>query len=375
MLLNQIKRLAYPLSLAAVQPLNLVLSWLLKRRYVPGSVLHVSYMGHVPFHTVQTLRAHGVKANYLAVGDSPIWSAADFHMQPSWLPPFTIAREMWMVWRVLAQHEIVHAHFMVTVTRTGWELPWLRRMGRKLVVHYRGCEVRDRTRLVAAHPDMNICQDCDYVPRTCEAEHNVARRRLADAYANAVLVTTPDLQEFASGAEHMPFFAPSIPPNTASRSGVRPFRIVHATNHPGIEGTARIRAAVDALRQKGFDVDLQVLSGATQAEVLAALTDADLAIGKMKMGYYANAQIESMAAGVPTITYVRQEFMTPALERSGFIFATLDTLHDVVEHYLTHPEALRQKREQARRSILELHDNATISARYVNVYRRVCGER
>jgi hypothetical protein len=281
-----------------------------------------------------------------------------------------------LLWTVIARHEIIHSHFMVTATRTGWELPLLRRMGRKLVVHFRGCEVRDRTRLMAAHPAMNICQECDYTPRACEADHNVERRRLAADHADAVLVTTPDLQAFAEGAEHMPFFVPTTTEALRRRDWAdRPFRIVHATNHPGIEGTRHIREAVEGLRAKGFRVELQVLQGARHDEVLAALRDADLAIGKMKMGYYANAQIESMAVGVPTITYVRPEFMTDALRDSGFIFATLDSLSSVLEYYISHPAALAGKRERARRSILALHNNAEISKRYVEVYRRVSRAR
>jgi hypothetical protein len=335
----------------------------------------MSYMGHVPYQTVQILRDHGVNARYLAVGESPVWSSADYQMKASRFPPVTVLREFRLLWTVLARHEIIHAHFMVTLSRTGWELRWLRRMGRKLVVHYRGCEVRDRAVVMAAQPDVNICQECDYSPRPCEAEHNVLRRRLACEHADVVLVTTPDLQVFAPAAEHMPFFAPAIKQQNAKpRRAGRPFRIVHATNHPGIEGTRQIRAAVEAVRGKGLDVELQVLSGATQAQVLDALAEADLAIGKMKMGYYANAQIESMAAGVPTITYVRPEFMTPALANSGFIFATLEALPAVIERYVRDPEALREKREQARRSILALHDNAEISQRYLNVYRRVTRE-
>ena len=43
------------------------------------------------------------------------------------------------------------------------------------------------------------------------------------------------------------------------------------------------------------------LTGVTHERVLRELADADLSIGKMKMGYYANHQIESMAAGMRMI--------------------------------------------------------------------------
>jgi hypothetical protein len=367
-----LRGLVYPACLALLWPLNQLLSRLLKGRVVPGSVLHISYMGHIPYQSVRILREHGVRADYLAVGHSPVWSLSDFQIASTGFPLFTPFREFWLVWTVVARYEILHSHFMVTATRTGWELPLLKRMGRKLVIHYRGCEIRDRAQNMAAHPAINICQECDYDPWPCQAPYNITRRALAATYGDASLVTTPDLKEFAALAEHMPFFTPgNIVPQAPATSPDRPFRIVHATNHPGIEGTAHIRAAIDALRAKGFQIDFQFFQGARHQDVLAALAGADLAIGKMKMGYYANAQIESMAAGVPTVTWVRPEFMTPELERSGFIFATLDTLEAVLERYLSDPAALAGKRAAARDSILALHDNAVIAGRYATLYGRL----
>jgi hypothetical protein len=332
-------------------------------------VLHISYMGHIPFQAVRTLREHGVRADYLAVGHSLVWSLSDFQIASGGCPLFTPFREFIAVWRIVSRYEILHLHFMVTATRTGWELPLLKRMGRRVVVHYRGCEIRDRDQNMARHPRINICQECDYQPWPCKAPYNLARRGLARRYADAELVTTPDLQEFAPGAKHMCFFAPA--PTAAAPKAGGEFRIVHATNHPGIEGTPHIRAAIDRLRARGHAIRFDFFQGARHQDVLAALATADLAIGKMKMGYYANAQIESLAAGVPTITYVRPEFMTPELERSGFIFATLDTLESVIEHYLTHPQALADKRAVARDSILAMHDNARISRQYAEVYDRI----
>jgi hypothetical protein len=366
-----LRGLVYPTCLALLWPLNQLLARLLARRFVPGSILHVSYMGHIPYQAVRTLREHGVRADYFAVGHSLTWSLSDYQMASTGFPLFRPFREFLAVWRIVARYEIVHLHFMVTPTRTGWELPLLKRMGRKIVVQYRGCEIRDREKNMAMHPAINICQECDYDPWPCQAPYNVARRRLAAAHGDAILVTTPDMLEFAPGAEHMPFFSPVAMAPARPLEGDHEFRIVHATNHPGIEGTRHIAGAIERLRARGFKIRFDFFQGARHQDVLAALATADLAIGKMKMGYYANAQIESMAAGVPTITYVRPELMTPELERSGFIFATLDTLETVLEHYLSNPPALAEKRAAARASILAIHDNADVSRRYVDVYRRV----
>jgi hypothetical protein len=367
--IRRVRGIPYAATVVSLKPFNALLRRLRARTFVPGSVLHISYMGHVPFQTVQILREHGIRADYLAVGTSPIWDRSDYQMASARWPWMTALREFRLLWRVVARYEIVHAHFMVTLTRTGWELPILKRMGRKLVVHFRGCEIRNRARNQALHPRTNICEECDYDPRICEAPHNVRRRKLAAAFGDATLVTTPDMKDFAPDATHVRFFtAPVSRVEPASRRGAERFRIVHATNHPGIEGTRHIVAAVESLKQKGYDVDLRVLSGVTQERVLAEMAAADLTIGKMKMGYYANAQVESLALGVPAVCHVRPEFMTPELADSGLIFATLETLETTLEEYLRNPRALADKRSKARESAARLHDNAAIAAELRALY-------
>jgi hypothetical protein len=360
----------YHATLALLMPVNVLLARLLAARRTPGSVLHISAMVHVPFHTVRILREHGVRADYLALGDSPWWDQADYQYRASRWPIVSVIKEMWWIWTVVSRYSIVHAHFMSTLTRTGWEWPLLRRHGRHLVVHYRGCEIRDAALNQRLHPAVNICQECDYDPRICEKPINVQGRRIAAAHGSAFLVTTPDMKDFAPAAVHMPFFVmrPEIEAAPVPPAGTRPLKIVHATNHPGIEGSRHIRQAVEAVAAKGHPIEYVELKGVTHERVLQELAGADLSIGKMKMGYYANMQIESMAVGVPTITHVRPEFMTPELERSGFIFATLDSLPSVLEYYVTHPDALAEKRRLARASILALHDNAAIAGRYISLY-------
>jgi hypothetical protein len=365
--------IAYRVSLSAMMPLNRVLVHVLRRRVLSGTVLHVSALVHVPYYTVRILREHGVAADYLAIGDSPWWDKSDYHYQPRRLAFVSVLQEMWWVWRVVSRYEILHSHFMVTVSRTGWEWPLLREMGRHIVVHYRGCEIRNRELNQQLHPTMNICQECDYNPAPCETPLNVRRRQVAAGSGSAFLITTPDMKDFVPDAVHIPFFItrPDAVTRSAPTDRRRAFKIVHATNHPGIEASARIREAIDQLKQRGHDIDYVQLSAVTHERVLQELADADLSIGKMKMGYYANLQVESMAAGVPTVTYVRPEFMTRELEQSGFIFATLDTLVEVLGFYLSHPEALAAKRSLARQSILALHDSDRIADQYKTLYERL----
>jgi glycosyltransferase involved in cell wall biosynthesis len=360
----------YHLTLAALWPLNMLLCVVLRWRVHPNSALHVSYMVHIPYYTTRLLRAAGMKADYLAIGASPYWSKADFQKIDA---PGAVARawqEFLLLWRVVSRYEILHLHFMIAPSLEGWELPLLKRMGRHIVIHYRGCEIRDREKNMRLHPEVNICQRCDYNATICTSALNRARREKSQRYGDAFLVTTPDLLDFAPQAEHLPFFAPEVEAAPfKERRG--PFRIVHVTAHPGIEGTDAVQAVIERLRAKGHDIDFRFLSGVTHDEVLQTYRGADLAIGKMKMGYYANAQIESMALGVPTVTYVRPEFMTDELRASGFIFSDLASLEQVLQRYLSDPGALARKCALARESVLRMHDGALVTRKLTTVYDRV----
>ena len=357
--------------IALLWPVNAVLMALYRSRARPRSVLHVSSMVHVAYDTTRILRANGIAADYLARGRSSHWDRSDYVSPQHPIPAVQALLEFVFFWKVVARYEVLHLHFGLTMSRTGWELPWLRRLGRRIVVHYRGCEVRDYEVNVRLHPALNICQQCDY-GRYCMSADNKARMALARRYGDAFLATTPDLRDFAPNAEHMPFFAPEMEAPERSSTEARfphgPLRVLHWTNHPGIEGTDRIVAAVDALRARGESIELVVLKGVSQREVLEAIPQADVTIGKMKMGYYANAQIESMALGVPAITSVRAAFVTDALRESGLILAELDTLEQTLEWLRRHPDELDRKRRIARSSILRLHDNRTLAARYRDVY-------
>lgn len=343
--------------------LNLFLIQTMKDRVVSNSVLHISHRVHIPYYMTRVLRRHGIQADYLALNDnSSSWDQFDFLFPRTARIPLRI-EEFLFFWRVIAKYKIIHSHFGLTLSTSGWELPLLKKMGRRIIVHYRGCEARNQARNMELQPAINICQECDYNGMICRV--GAKRVALAQRYGDAFLVTTPDMKDFMPDAIHLPFFLPEVDYEEYKSierplSG-RPFKIVHATNHPGIEGTRHIQSAVDSLKTKGYDIDFVFLKGVDPEKILEEIRTADLTIGKMKMGYYANAQIESMFLGVPAVTYVRPDFMTQELKESGFIITSLPELESTLEFCIQNPVELAKKRAMARSSILRLHDEERLT--------------
>lgn len=334
-----------------------------------GSVLHISYLIHIAYYTVKILRENGVKADYLAIDKPGKWPA-DHHFQMSYghISAKERFREFFFFWKTVARYDIIHSHFMMTLSQSAWEMKFFKLLGGKWVVHGRGCAEREKEINIKLHPKMNICQDCDYNARICKDPVNVFRRKLSKEKADHFFVTTPDMKDFVPQAEHMPFFFPPVALPTLSDTKNNAFKIVHVTNHPGIEGTKFIIEAVESLKKEGYSIDFVHLSKVDNDVVLEEYRTADLSIGKMKMGYYANAQIESLYYGVPAITYVRKEFITDEIKNSGLILSDLDTLKETIKFYIDHPAALKAKREISQSSVTTLHNNNKIALRYKKVY-------
>jgi hypothetical protein len=375
-LLRPAWEVVYHFAVLMLMPLNFIGIKYYTKKFFPNSVLHISYMVHVPYYLTRTLRQYGIKADYMAIGTSPVWNRSDYQIEFSRWPFVRVIQEFIIFWKIMSRYEIIHSHFMVTLTYSAWEWPVLKKMGRKIIIHYRGCEIRDREKILKTYSDINICQECDYAKPPCRNRIILIKRALAARHGDLFLVTTPDLKMFAPQAAYIPFFTPEFDNEVYARN--QPvgrikdgFKIIHATNQPGIEGTKHIQKAVDNLIQKGHKIELVILRNVPHEMVLKELASADLSVGKLKMGYYANAQIEGMLMGVPTITYIRPEFMTEELVNSGFIFSSLANLEGTIEYYLNHPNELQNKCAIARTSILRIHDNQKLAKQLSIMYRKV----
>jgi len=366
---------AYVLCVAALVPFHLVTALLLGWRVRERSVVHIGQLRHLEYDTVQALRMHGIAATFVAVGPLGHWQKCDLHLPHRRNPVAAALRDSIVFWTTIAPHAAVHAHAMMGISHFQWEFVLLRLLRRTVVAHFRGCEARSRRQNLDHYGGGGICRDCDYLPTPlCEARENRRRRWAASHLAHHVLVTTPDMRDFFPQAIHLPFLPPARLPEVLPRepwtpAAGRPLRIVHVTNQPGIEGTYAIRRTIAALVREGRSIEFEHICGVDHEAVLQAYATADLAIGKMLMGYYANAQIEAMSLGLPTITWVRDDLRHPGLEGGGLIICSLaqlgEVLADLMDH---HPEQLHQAAAAARMTVAALHDSAAIVARLRDCY-------
>jgi glycosyltransferase involved in cell wall biosynthesis len=83
-------------------------------------------------------------------------------------------------------------------------------------------------------------------------------------------------------------------------------KIAHATNHRGIKGTEFIIAAIEKLKNNGYQVELDVIENVNNKESIARIANADIYVDQLNMGY-ALAALEAMALGKVVISGISGE--------------------------------------------------------------------
>lgn len=338
------------------------------------SVLQFSIISHKPYMLSRVLRRQGVKSEYFALNVGPkkgiLDIGYDYAMAAQLEPGRRRLLEVFYLWTVLARYDVIHSHFKTLLSHTGWEFKFLRRLGKVIVFHYRGCDIRYRSLNMRLQPILNCCQECEYPIGSCDTEYQRSQVALTTKYGDLFFVTTPDLADFVPRAEHIPFIQPmgvdlaAIEPAPRAASV---FRVVTSSNHPGIDGTRFIQAAVQRLRDEGRAIELVEIRNLPYREALAIYKSADVFVGKLRMGYYNNANIETMMLGVPNMSHIRDEYRS-LVPDSPIIPTTPDQVYDRLSYYIDRPEELRAIGARGPAFVRAHHDPDRIGKRLIDRY-------
>lgn len=383
---KRLARLALPfidrLIWLVASPLLLLLCRPRKPADAVRSVLHVSFISHKPAMLARLMRERGLDAAYLAIHGEQGWLVAGGKPYDYNIPGgrWRFLRPLYAVYYlccVLRRYDVIHYHFSSLLGGRGQELTWLRRMGKLIVFHFRGCDARQKSVNLALNPLLNCCQECDYPQGFCDTAYQRFKLSLAARYADLQLVTTPDLLDFVPQGHHLPF----IPPQGVDLAAVVPaardrklFRVVTSSNHHGVDGTRHLRAAVARLQAEGEALELVEVVQKPFPEALSIYKSADVYVGKLLMGYYNNANIECLLMGVPCMSYIRPEYLA-ALGECPIINTRPHEVYENLKRWLHDREGLKALGARGPEFIRRHHDVETILGRLFELYAQALEQK
>ncbi len=240
-----------------------------------------------------------------------------------------------------------------------------------LLVQYQGDDARQGDYSLAHFP-INIATQVEpgyYYPESDALKREQIKRLTGVCFKTYAL--NPDLLHvLPSGSVFLPYSHISLedwaPCYTQMES--RPLRIGHAPSHRGVKGTALILNALDVLKREGFDFELVLVEGMTNAEAKVRYKTVDVLVDQLFAGWYGGLAVEAMALGKPVVVYIRDEdlkFIPSEMAADlPFIQATPDNIEAALRQVLEMPRVqLLVLAKRSRAYVERWHNPITVAKR------------
>ncbi len=381
-----VRKVAFWLTVA-VYPAFCLLSWLrLGVRRLLGLKPTVLW-APTPILTIaessEVLRRRGYKSTTLVFTTYYITSRFDLNLKSL---IYNEAVGFWVpnplfLWSLL-RFDVYHFFFdgglwsgMKIVPEAKWlELPLLRLAGKRIIASAYGSDVRVKA-LAERRVNYNLCKECPEPGKYCICVE-------ASAAANAKyyrdwcneLLAMGDMNEYVEGSRldvnYWPVDVASIDNRGDTWRGGT-VRVVHSPNHQHFKGTRFIRQAVDALRAKGYDVELTLVEGVSNVEARRMYGEADIVVAQCIAGWTGYTEIEAMAAGKPVVTYLRDERYLAHSPNCPLVSASPDDLEQELERLVRSRELRRELGERGRAWVEREWSYEALAPQYDELHQRV----
>lgn len=324
-----------------------------------------------PSAVSRALREMGFDADLATVDQARYVSSGDFDL--SWPNLGTLgrfARKAHFVARALRRYDVLHYSFARSIL--DYDLPGAalidlriaHHLGKVCVMTFHGCDVRG----IAGGA-------CGWCEAPCDIAAKRRRWSLIRRHVGAVSVTTPDLLVDVPEARWIPQavdfveHAPHVPP---AASGC--MTIIHAPSDSSLKGTSHVIAACNIVKERGWDVRLQLVENMDRTAALRAYESADIAIDQLHVGWYGVFAVEMMALGKPVVcridsAYVRRAGISPP----PIVDADPLSLADVLEALLRDRTMLAELGLQGRRYAKRVHAPDAVARQYIELYEQADG--
>jgi hypothetical protein len=283
------------------------------------------------------------------------------------------------------RYDVLHCYFgtsflNLSSRRFPFSLPFLdlklwRWLGRKVVMTFQGCDVRQSDRSTARDP-LSMCQlgHCT-LARTCRARLDDGRRRMLDhllPLCDRIFVLNPELAHEVPEAVFLPYASVNVEalqpvwPRTNGR-----IVLLHAPTNEGIKGTRYLVAAVDRLKRR-WPIELSLVKKVPHAQALQLYRQADLVVDQLLGGWYGGFAVEAMALGKPVGCYIREgdlNCLSPAFRADlPLIRLTVPTLEQDLEAVLERRAEWPEWGKMAREFVLRWHHPLRIAHAMIRTY-------
>ena len=259
------------------------------------------------------------------------------------------------------------------------DLPLLKKMGKKIVVTFQGCDARIKSFCIKNFK-ISACAECDvWYCNFILDQFKKKRIQKVLKYADQVFVLNPDLLHVVPDAEFLPYCADThrltkLQKNKnkiVNEENKNTITILHAPTSRAIKGTKYLLQACKKLRENGYNIELQLIEKTSHEKAIRMYLDADIVVDQLLVGWYGAFAVEVMALGKPVICYLREEDLNflPFKDKIPIINATPFNIYDVLKNIIDEFNNLSRISKLCKRYVRFVHDPIKIAKRVIKAYR------
>jgi len=283
---------------------------------------------------------------------------------------YHISRFLFFLW-ALIHYDIFHFFWGVSLW-SFWrfhllDLPILKLFKKKIIVHFRGLDVVDIKYFDWLREKG---RGNDIPPPAISRPDQKRKIKKWLKYADAILVSEPDLHFVSPRSILSPqvidisYWKPVSEPESKKDNIIR---IVHAPSSRRKKGTDFIQAAIENLKNKGYNIEL-ILAEKLPNDLIKPLYEkCDIGIDQILYGWHGKVSVELMAMGKPVICYINPDYLKyrPDLP---IVNANINTLEKVLENLIQNPALRKEIGERSREYVLKYHDVEKVVDQLFEIY-------
>ncbi len=269
--------------------------------------------------------------------------------------------------RAIRAHDLIHFYFGESFLPYQLDAPWLRRLGKRIVIEFLGSDVR--------MPSVESKRNPYYVRNEMEDDARATRlmRHWSNVTEGHVIVCDHAMDPFiAPHFEHIHVVGQRVdvrrlipaPPDPLARR----MRIVHAPTDRSTKGTAFVRLAVTELAAAGAPIDYVEVHGLPHSRALEVYRGADLIVDQLCVGGHGGFAAEAMALAKPVVCYLLPEMEAAYPADLPIINANPMTLKDVLADWVDRPRERHELGLASRAYAERVHDHRVVARQLLEVY-------
>lgn len=151
----------------------------------------------------------------------------------------------------------------------------------------------------------------------------------------------------------------------------RPPVFLHVPTDPKVKGTEEITSAFDQLRREGLAFEFKMVRQLTQSEFYRELASCDVYVDELRCGSHGVTAVEAMAAGKPTVTFIRPDLIEKYPAELPLANANPDTITSVLRGLITDPALRSDLSIRSRQYVERYHDSFVVARDMMDIYRQV----